>query len=178
MLDSDRFGDQTRTVLIHGYRPMLQIRLARVREATSLATMSRELIEQGLGWSWRPQRMEKALRDRETNVIVAEKDGRRVGFAAMKYLEETAHLLLFAVQPTDRRQGVGRAMWQWLSATVETAGIRQVHLEVRARNTDARTFYRQFGFIEAETVRGYYRGIEAAIIMRRDFVETESSRPD
>jgi ribosomal-protein-alanine N-acetyltransferase len=147
---------------------MFAIRLARPREARSIAMLSRDLIESGLGWSWTPQRVSRALRDRNTNVIVAV-DGRRlVGFALMKYLEEEAHLLLFAVVPSHRRTGVGSAMLEWLEKTALVAGIGTIHLEVRARNAAARAFYRRRGFAERETVDGYYRGLEAAVRMRRE----------
>lgn len=146
---------------------MVSIRLARRRDARVIAEMSRELIESGLGWSWTPRRVARAISDRDTNVIVAEIDGRRVGFALMKYLEEHAHLLLFAVDVRVQRRGIGRALWTWLEQTALVAGIGTVHLEVRAQNAPARAFYRALGFSDAETVRGYYRGIEPAVRMRR-----------
>ena len=146
---------------------MLAIRLARRRDAKAIADMSRELIESGLGWSWTPARVARSIADRETNAIVADLDGHLAGFALMQYFEEHAHLLLFAVYPRHRRRGVGGAMWAWLERTGQIAGIGTVHLEVRAGNTAARDFYRMVGFTEAETVRGYYRGVEAAVRMRR-----------
>lgn len=146
---------------------MHAIRLARRRDAAAIAVMSRELIESGLGWSWTPQRVRGRVTDRTCNVIVAETPTALAGFALMQYFEEHAHLLLFAVAPEQRRQGVGRALWQWLEQTALVAGIGTVHLEVRARNTGARDFYRTLGFTDAETVRGYYSGREAALRMRR-----------
>ncbi len=145
---------------------MMSIRLARRRDVTTIAGMSRVLIESGLGWSWTPQRVGRALADSATNVIVAEQAKRVVGFALMKYLEEHAHLLLFAVAADQQRRGIGRALWQWLERTARVAGIGTVHLEVRARNVSARHFYRTLGFTEAEVLRGYYRGIEPALRMR------------
>ena len=146
---------------------MFSIRLARFGEARSIAMLSRDLIESGLGWSWTPQRVGRSIRDRNSNVIVALEGRRIVGFGLMKYLEEEAHLLLFAVVPSHRRAGVGSALLAWLEKTALIAGIGAIHLEVRARNGGARAFYRRMGFEEVETVRGYYRGVEAAVRMRR-----------
>ncbi|MGR8921020.1 MAG: GNAT family N-acetyltransferase [Gammaproteobacteria bacterium] len=154
---------------------MHAIRLARRADAGTIAAMSRELVESGLGWSWTPLRVRRSIADRETNVIVVEADGRVAGFALMKYLEEHAHLLLFAVSADVRRSGVGSAMWQWLERTAEVAGVGTVHLEVRAQNTAARDFYRAMGFVDGETVRGYYRGVEAAMRMRRRISHLASS---
>jgi [ribosomal protein S18]-alanine N-acetyltransferase len=146
---------------------MFFIRLARRAEARTIAVMSRDLIETGLGWSWTPRRILRNIRDRNSNVIVAVADGRVIAFALMRYLDEEAHLLLFAVLPQRRRSGVGTALIEWLEKTALVAGIGTIHLEVRARNSDARRFYRHLRYEECETVRGYYRGVEAAVRMRR-----------
>lgn len=146
---------------------MIEICLARRHHARRIAVMSRDLIETGLGWSWTPARVLRSIRDRGTNVIVASEHGRVSGFALMSYLEEEAHLLLFAVDPACRRRGIGSAMLRWLEKTALVAGVGTIHLEVRARNREARDFYRRMGYHEHETVRGYYRGLEAAIRMRR-----------
>ena len=132
-----------------------------------MALLSRDLIETGLGWRWTPQRLGVSLRDRATNGVVAIDGQRIIAFALMKYLHDEAHLLLLAVRPERRRAGVGRALVAWLEATVLTAGIGTVHLEVRADNVEARAFYRQLGFEERDTVSGYYAGREAAVRMRR-----------
>jgi ribosomal-protein-alanine N-acetyltransferase len=151
---------------------MTQIRLARATDARLMAQMSRELIEAGLGWRWTPARMLRAMRDAETNAIVACAQSRLVGFAVMHYGETSAHLLLLAVAPDRRRRGVGRALWDWLLASARVAGIADVRLELRAGNSVARRFYHALGCVEGVTVRGYYAGVEAALQMhcklRRD----------
>lgn len=157
---------------------MIEIRLARRREATTLAIMSREYVETGLGWSWTPLRLQRRIADERTNVIVATRGATVVGFAVMEYFDERAHLALFAVLPNARRQGVGQAMWSWLRETALVAGIGAVDLEVRAKNTGARDFYRYLGFRDVETVKGYYRGLEAALRMRcLTAATTHSERP-
>ena len=53
------------------------IRLARGSDIQQIAVMSRCLIEVGLrGWTWHPTRIARALRARETCVLVAEVEGR------------------------------------------------------------------------------------------------------
>ena len=152
------------------------IRLACRSDAPVIAGMSRDLIETGLGWSWTPQRVARSLRDPNANVIVASVQQRVVAFALMKYLENEAHLLLFAVTPAHRRTGLGRALMAWLEETVLVAGIGTIELEVRARNAGARGFYRHLGFAECEIIDGYYRGVEAAVRMRRRLWSTQGSR--
>ena len=144
------------------------IQLAAAADATAISELSRDTIERGLPWSWTPRRVARSIRDRSTNVIVARQARGLAGFAIMKYEEEEAHLLLLAVQPAQRRKGVGSALLAWLEATVGAAGIGIVRLETRARNEDARSFYRHHGFDEAGLHEGYYQGVEDAMRMVKD----------
>jgi GNAT superfamily N-acetyltransferase len=94
----------------------ITIRLAQRADAPGIAALSRVAIEHGLPWRWTPERVRRSISDSATNVIVAHLGEEPVGFAAMKYGEDTAHLLLMAVRRDARRQGVGRAMVRWLEA--------------------------------------------------------------
>ena len=143
------------------------IRLARRGDAPRMATMSRDLVESGLGWRWRPERIVACLRDRATNGLVAVDRQRVIGFAVMKYLDEQAHLLLLAVAPGQRRAGVGRALFMWLEASARVAGIGTIRFEVRASNDEARSFYYDLGCEECGTIAGYYGGRETAVRMVR-----------
>ncbi len=74
-------------------------RLASVADAGDIARMSRSYIEQGLGWSWTTPRVLRSIRDRGSNVVIADDPTRRLGFGIMKYRDDEAHLLLLAVAP-------------------------------------------------------------------------------
>ena len=137
-------------------------------DAANIAEMSRDLIEQGLGWSWRAHRVLRCMADAETNVVVALEAGRRVGFAIMKYHDDEAHLLLLAVEPAWARRGVGRAMMGWLEQSALTAGIGQVYLEARITNAAARAFYKRLGYREVDLVQRYYKGREASVRLAKD----------
>ena len=64
--------------------PGMTLRLATAADAYEIAVMSRYLIEIGLrGWSWHPERVVRAIRARDTNVLVAEVEDHLVGFAIM-----------------------------------------------------------------------------------------------
>jgi ribosomal-protein-alanine N-acetyltransferase len=144
------------------------IRLARRSDAATIAAMSRDLIELGLGWSWTTGRVVRAIGEAETNVIVAEIGAQRAGFGIMSYRDDDAHLLLLAVQPLYRRHGVGAALVGWLERAALVAGIGQVMLEARSGNVGARAFYRRLGYTEVQHVPGYYRGREASIRLAKD----------
>ena len=139
------------------------IALATGADASVIANLSRDAIEQGLGWSWTAPRVLKALRDDATNVIVARRHGEVAGFAIMKYGDDTAHIVLLAVTAARRRCGIGSALLRWLEPTARTAGINTIQLEARANNSEARAFYQQLGFNEIGVRVSYYRGVEDAV---------------
>ncbi len=146
----------------------ISLRLAQSADAQDIAVMSRDLIESGLGWSWTRARVARNLADPDTLSVAACQAGRLLGFAIAYFGDEHAHLNLLAVQRGHQGLGIGTRMIHWLEESARTAGIRAVHLEVRARNQPARRFYRRFGFIEMTLLPRYYRGIEAAVWMACD----------
>lgn len=146
----------------------VSLRIALPGDAARIALMSRDLIESGLGWSWTQTRVSKGIANPDTLSIVLRDDDSVIGFAMMYFGDEHAHLNLLAVQPTFQRTGLGTRMIRWLEESARVAGVRAVHLEVRARNQHARRFYRRLGFLEMALLPKYYRGIEAAVWMARD----------
>ena len=153
----------------------LTVRLAEPGDARAIAEMSRDFIESGLGWRYDPASIQRALRRRETTVLVASERPTYVagerpglsGFAVMDFGDERAHLVLLAVQPVLRRRGIGRRLVDWLMDTAIVAGMASVHLELRADNEAARRFYRALGFSETVLMPRYYNGREAAMRMIR-----------
>ncbi|HTS20584.1 MAG TPA: GNAT family N-acetyltransferase [Casimicrobiaceae bacterium] len=145
----------------------ITLQLASLGDAQAIATLSRDLIECGLGWEYRPERIRELVAARDTVTLVARDGDRLMGFAIMSYGEECAHLILMAVRPAGQRRGIARRMTQWLLETAATAGIASVHLELRAQNKDGFAFYRALGFSETLRLPGYYGGRETAIRMIR-----------
>jgi len=140
---------------------------ANVRDAQALAAMSRDLIEAGLGWDYRRERVARLIADSETVTLVSRDGLRIIAFAAMTFGEERAHLVLLAVRPPQQRRGIGRRLVNWLVESAMTAGVASIHVELRASNAAAFAFYRAAGFAETLRVPGYYRGRETAVRMIR-----------
>jgi len=143
------------------------IGLARENDAANIALLSRDAIEQGLSWSWTPQRVLKSLRDVATNTIVAREASMLSGFAIMKYRDDDAHLLLMAVHASRHRRGVGSALLEWLEATARVAGLTSVRVEARELNFAARALYYKQGYKQVELLRGYYQGVDDAVVMKK-----------
>jgi len=68
------------------------LRLATGDDAPVIARLSRDRIEQGLGWSWTAPRVLRSIADAETNAVVALDGEQMLGFGIMKYRDEDAHL--------------------------------------------------------------------------------------
>jgi ribosomal-protein-alanine N-acetyltransferase len=169
------------------------VALADAGDAREIAEMSRDLIEQGLTWSWTPARVQHFISGAESSVVVARRprsgdippydarrnNVRRIGarridarciaaFAIMHFGDDVAHLNLLAVAPEHRRQGLGRQLMDWLTATAIEAGVFRINLELRTHNDQARAFYESLGFASRGVVQGYYQGREAALRMSRN----------
>jgi [ribosomal protein S18]-alanine N-acetyltransferase len=141
--------------------------LARSSDAREIAEMSRDLIEQGLTWSWTPARVQHFITGAESSVIVARRERHVAAFAIMHFGDDVAHLNLLAVAPEHRRQGLGSQLMDWLTTTAIEAGVFRINLEVRTQNDAARSFYERLGFAQLGVVQGYYQGREAALRMSR-----------
>jgi [ribosomal protein S18]-alanine N-acetyltransferase len=141
--------------------------LARSSDARQIAEMSRDLIEQGLTWSWTPARVQHFITGADSSVIVARRERHVAAFAIMHFGDDVAHLNLLAVAPEHRRQGLGSQLMDWLITTAIEAGVFRINLEVRTQNDAARSFYERLGFAQLGVVQGYYQGREAALRMSR-----------
>lgn len=144
-----------------------ELGLAHLREAATLARMSRDLIETGLGWTYRTPRMAALIGEASVTALVARDDARPVGFAIMRFGDERARLVLLAVQLAWRRVGIARRMLHWLADSAAAAGMASIHVELRAGNAAAYGLYESAGFAETFRIPGYYQGSEAAVRMIR-----------
>ncbi len=146
------------------------VRLAVATDDVAIATLARDEIEQGFGWTWTAARIAASRQASDMNLAVACRDGRRLGFGLMRYFDDSAHLCLLAVDPRERRQGVGSVLLRWLESSALTAGIGATTLEMRATNGGARIFYERHGYRCVGTTPGYYQGREDALRLRHPLI--------
>jgi len=168
----------------HPNKPV--IRLARNSDACDIALLSRNEIEYGLPWAWRPGAVATAIANSNMNVAIAtsaavsplaaeikelslspDAQQHLCGFAIVYFGRTHAHINLLAVDQSWRRRGVGRELLEWQVSSARTAGIRYLTLEVRNSNKAAQTFYQDCGFEVRETVRNYYNNREDALRLAR-----------
>jgi ribosomal-protein-alanine N-acetyltransferase len=86
---------------------------------------------------------------------------------SFRFEEADAHLLLLAVVPDRRRQGVATRIVEWLEVLARRGGIRRIDLEVRESARPARSLYAARGFAQRSRLRGYYQGREDALCLRK-----------
>jgi ribosomal-protein-alanine N-acetyltransferase len=148
-------------------RTELALRLATPADAQAIALLSRDTIEQGLPWTWGPQRVARAIRDANTNVVVAGAAEAIAGFGIMSYLETDAHLLLLAVHPLRRREGLASAILAWLEDVARAAGARRIRVEARRDNVAARSFYNEHAYHERAIREAMYSGIADGVRLEK-----------
>jgi len=126
----------------------------RSAEAADLATV-RELWEALYGEHPEPEHERKRWEEiagdvrlavEEHVVLIAEEDGRAVGFLLGRPKKDRiGYVSDLYVRPDHRRRGLGRAL---LSEGAHLLGREVVTLDVDASNPDARAFYERLGFRE------------------------------
>jgi len=88
---------------------------------------------------------------------LARSGGLAAGFALSRVVLDEAELLLLAVQPAQRRLGVGRALLAAVADEARIRGATRLHLEMRDGNPAAH-LYEGAGFHEVGRRKRYYRG--------------------
>ena len=147
------------------FRREIIIELAKYSDAPEIASMSRDLVEDGLGWNWKTKRVNASIKARNTNVAVARKGSILIGFGIMTYGEDKANLNLLAVKERYRRKGIGTRIINWLLLVASTAGIFNIYVQVRESNVIAQDLYLKLGFVVLEKRIGYYRRKEIGVMM-------------
>ena len=101
--------------------------------------------------------------------LVAQENNRIVGYIIfwIKF-EDEGHIISIAVDSSYRRQDVGSKLVETSIEVFKKFRVKDIKLEVRVGNREARKFYSKMGFKEDKIVEDYYEDHEDAVIMIRD----------
>ena len=88
--------------------------------------------------------------------ILAEVEGRVVGYVLFWFLAEEVDIHNIAVHPDFRRQGIGRLLLEEVVDAARRQERLRVTLDVRFSNAPAQNLYRSFGFVTRGLRKGYY----------------------
>jgi ribosomal-protein-alanine N-acetyltransferase len=136
----------------------LDIRRATVDDLAEVLRLERSVPE-APHWGesvYRDILLQEPVSTLQRALFVAVDHGRLAGFAVATVVVDQAELESIAVDPVQRRLGVGRALSEAGMVWAREAGARQILLEVRSANAGARALYGRLGFQETGLRRGYY----------------------
>ncbi len=122
------------------------------RDMSEVLAIEHESFE----FPWLDEDFIRCLRQRTCIGMVAEHEGRVVGFMIYELHKTRIHVLNFAVAEDYRRQGVGSQMVAKLIAKLSSQRRRRVVLEIRERNLPAQLFFRSNGFRAVAVLRNFY----------------------
>lgn len=124
---------------------------------------------------WSAGQLRECL-DAGLDFLVADRDGRVVGYVVAVRAADEAEILNLCVAPAARRAGTGRALVRAILDRVAAHGARAAYLEVRDSNHAARRLYEAEGFAPVGRRRDYYRRpVEDAVVLRSAIL---TDRPD
>ena len=115
--------------------------------------------------------------------LVAEKDGKIIGFAGAWIVLDEGHITNIAITAKERGKGYGYALTQALLQYAANLGVTYATLEVRRGNLTAQSLYKKLGFVYVGVRKRYYEdnGEDALIFCCEhlpppdpDFEETET----
>ncbi len=92
-----------------------------------------------------------------------------LGYSIMMIGPDEAHILTLGINPDWQRQGLGEKMLHYLIELAAGKDAKSVLLDVRESNHGAAKLYRQLGFQQIATRKGYYPamcGREDALVMQ------------
>jgi ribosomal-protein-alanine N-acetyltransferase len=109
------------------------------------------------GEAWTRSQLAGILPMGGVSLILAKAHAREgtVGFSLFRTVADESELLLLAVLPNFRRQGVGTQLLDDFLERSRNDGVARVHLEVRDGNP-AVSMYRASGFLPIGRRRNYY----------------------
>lgn len=155
----------------------IEVRRLAVRDLAAIETIER--LSYRTPWSRsmfagelaKPSSVCLGAYDADTGVLV--------GYAIVSRYVDAWHVMNLAVDPSQRRRGVGMALLERLFEATAGDGRRGYTLEVRVSNNAAIRLYERAGFQARGIRRGYYTdNREDAIIMWRNPVSLDSVESD
>lgn len=118
----------------------------------------------------------RALQQRNCIGMVAEVEGRIVGFMVYELHKAQIHVLNFAVAREHRRRGVGSQMLAKLVSKLSNQRRTRIVLEVRETNLPAQLFFRSNDFRAISVLREFYEDTpEDAYLMELWYHSAENS---
>lgn len=130
----------------------VQIRWMMRRDMHEVLAIENECFE----FAWTEEEFVRCVRQRNCIGMVAECQGRVVGFMIYELLKTRIHLLNVATLKEFRRHGIGSQMVAKLLGKLGNSRRNRISLEVRETNLAAQLFLRSLGFRATEILKDFY----------------------
>ncbi|MCM1088287.1 MAG: ribosomal protein S18-alanine N-acetyltransferase [Muribaculaceae bacterium] len=139
--------------------------LIRLMECTDVESVSR-MEEETFSMPWSRDAFLKMIQKEDARYYVAERDGCVIGGCGVLMVAGEGNITNVVVEKSERNQGIGTKMLQYLIEDGSRNGLEAFTLEVRVSNVAAIHVYEKLGF-HSEGIRpGFYeKPKEDAMIM-------------
>lgn len=137
-------------------RPMTKRDVARVYE----------IEVQSFRSPWSKLSLLGELHNKVAHYLVAEEEGRVIGYGGMWVLFDEAHVTNVAIAPEKRGQHLGRYLFYGMMLKAREYGAERMTLEVRETNVRAQSLYYSFDFEKEGFRKRYYEDTgEGALLL-------------
>lgn len=141
---------------------MILIREMQAKDTEEVAKLEEQIFSQ----PWSRKAFLDSLSLGNTVFLVAEENGRIVGYIGMYVAMEEGEITNVAVAPLERCHGVGGLLISEVKKEAERRLLARIVLEVRVSNDTAIRLYERNGFVNQGVRKGFYeRPKEDAYIM-------------
>lgn len=106
--------------------------------------------------AWSESALASHLNSAQGYAILAERDGRAVGFLTGSLIPPEGELYRIATLPAHRGKGIGEELIAHFLADLSKRGCNSIFLEVRESNTAARALYEKHGMQVVARRKQYY----------------------
>ena len=114
---------------------------------------------------WTVEGLVSEMASSRSHFLVAEHNGKIVGYALVWFVADEVHLLKIATADGFRRCGVASSLIEYIFNKFSRASA--ILLEVREKNSGARCFYKKLGFVENGIRKKYYPDDNAVLIEKK-----------
>ena len=136
----------------------VQLTPGTARDLDCVVAVMGSAFDERFGEAWTRSQCAGILPMPGVNLVLARiGDGDAAGFSLFRTISCDAELLLLAVAPQYRRQGIGKVLLDQFIQEARESGSSKIHLEVRDGNP-AVSMYQAAGFCCVGRRRKYYRG--------------------
>lgn len=149
------------------YREMIPL------DIPNLITLERAIFPES-PWSAAQFREELAGVPRNRKYLIAEQDGKIIGYAGIALAGDVADIHTIAVIPEYRGRGIATQLMDRLESWAIEKGIKSLMLEMREGNSEAQPLYEGRGYSIISRRDNYYAPNIHALIMRKEVKEVKN----